>query len=177
MDGINISFLLLAVCIALSNQFLLCYFGKLATESFDAMSECLYNCNWNELPLSFQRDLIIIMENTQQPIYYHGFGIANLNLQTFCKVIMFLLICEQALLKSSLKSRFDWLLFSFCEPYTLTSCYSRQWRTNNGTTGSRRFCIRTETISLQSKTSGLDASGKFIYPMLWKISDKYTLFE
>lgn len=89
IDGIDISFLLLAICIALGNQFLLCYFGKLATESFDEMSVCLYNSNWELMPINLQRNLIIIMQNAQQPIYYHGFGIAVLNLQTFSKVFSF----------------------------------------------------------------------------------------
>lgn len=66
--------------------FAYCFAGKMATESFEKMLICVYESNWYELPLDLQRALVIISINSQQVYYYHGFGIAVLNLETFAKV-------------------------------------------------------------------------------------------
>lgn len=63
-----------------------CYFGKMATESYLKMADCLYGLNWHELDLKYQKYFVIMMANAQRPIYYHGFGVAILNLETFLKV-------------------------------------------------------------------------------------------
>lgn len=72
--------------IGISNLFLYCYFGKLATESFEKMADCLYDCNWYEVSIQLQKFLIIMIANIQKPIYYYGFRLAILNLETFTKV-------------------------------------------------------------------------------------------
>lgn len=78
--------LLLGFSCSISNLFAYCYFGKLATESFEKMTECLYEYNWLDLPIELQKYFIIMIGNTQKPIYYHGFGFAILNLETFTQV-------------------------------------------------------------------------------------------
>lgn len=70
----------------LSYLFLCCYLGKMATDSYAQMAESLYECNWYEMPLHLQKDFIIIGANAQVPLAYSGYGIAELNLLTFCKV-------------------------------------------------------------------------------------------
>lgn len=55
--------------------FLYCYFGKSATDSY-----------WQKLPIELQKYLILMIANMQRPLYYHGFGIAVLDLETFIKV-------------------------------------------------------------------------------------------
>lgn len=70
----------------LVNIFLYCYYGKLATESFEDMSNCLYEFKWRKLPVKQQKYIIPMMANAQRPLYYHGFGIVILNLETFCNV-------------------------------------------------------------------------------------------
>lgn len=67
-------------------MFLYCFFGKLASESFEQMADCLYECNWYGLPVGLQKYFILMIGNAQRPLYYHGFGIAVLNLKTFSKV-------------------------------------------------------------------------------------------
>lgn len=47
------------------------------------MADCLYECNWLELSPELQKYLVIVIRNIQKPIYYHGFGVAVLNLVTF----------------------------------------------------------------------------------------------
>lgn len=67
-------------------MFVYCYFGKLATESYERMSDCVYDLNWPELPLRLQKFLIIMMTNMQRSIYYHGFKVAVLDVNTFLRV-------------------------------------------------------------------------------------------
>lgn len=75
-----------AILTGISILFIYCFFGKLATESFLEMSYSLYNANWYEFPIVMQKDIILMMANMQKPIYYHGFNMAILNLETFLKV-------------------------------------------------------------------------------------------
>lgn len=72
--------------LGLLNIFLYCYFGKLATESFEEMSNSLYESNWYKLPIKQQKYILLMMVNAKRPLYYHGFGIVILNLETFCNV-------------------------------------------------------------------------------------------
>lgn len=76
----------MAAMSGLSNLFVYCYFGKLATKSFESIADCLYETNWQDLPIDMQKHFILMIANYQKPIYYHGFGIAVLNLETFVKV-------------------------------------------------------------------------------------------
>lgn len=91
---INFGFLLIVLCIGSSNLFLYCYFGKLATESYAKMSVCLFECNWRSLSVKLQKYIIVMIANAQLPMYYHGFGVAILNLETFTKVSSYVEIFE-----------------------------------------------------------------------------------
>lgn len=68
------------------NIFLYCFFGKLATESHEEVCDCLYESNWPDLPVELQKSLILMIFNSQREIYYDGFGLAVLDLETFAKV-------------------------------------------------------------------------------------------
>lgn len=50
------------------------------------MCDCVFEDNWHVLPAELQRYFILMIANMQKPIYYHGFGVAILNLNTFVKV-------------------------------------------------------------------------------------------
>lgn len=82
----NIGIILMAVIGSISNLFLFCFFGKLATESFAEMADSLFESNWQSLPIHFQKYFIILIGNAQKPLVYHGFGIVALNLETFARV-------------------------------------------------------------------------------------------
>lgn len=86
----HIDFSLFIICIGItvgvSILFLYCYFGKVATESYEKMVDCMYESNWNELSPHLQKYIVVMMANAQRTIYYHGFGVAVLNLGTFTKV-------------------------------------------------------------------------------------------
>lgn len=66
--------------------FFYCYFGELATESYEKMADILYESNWYGLPVALQKRFVVMIIDMQQPIHYHGFGIANLNLSSFLAV-------------------------------------------------------------------------------------------
>lgn len=76
----------MAVCVSLFTLFLYCFYGKIATESFENMADCLFEANWEILPIQLQKYVVIMIGNAQRPLYYHGFNIAFLNLETFTKV-------------------------------------------------------------------------------------------
>lgn len=74
------------IAVDLLNLFVLCFFGKMATESFENMNDCLFESNWTEYPIQLQKYFILMIGNSQREINYHGFGIAILNLNTFAQV-------------------------------------------------------------------------------------------
>ncbi|XP_055296841.1 odorant receptor 22a-like [Sitodiplosis mosellana] len=80
-------FLEKAALTVLTNLFVCCYLGKIASESYEQMADCLYDYNWQELPMNLQKYFIIIIANAQIPLSYHGYGIITLNLETFCQLL------------------------------------------------------------------------------------------
>lgn len=80
------SVVVLAGSVGLLNLFVYCYFGKLATESFEQMADSLYESNWSNLPVRLQKYVLLIILNTQRPLRYHGFHLAYLDLETFSRV-------------------------------------------------------------------------------------------
>lgn len=87
--NLNIVVVLVTVMVGCLILFCFCYFGKLATDSFTNMANRLFECNWIEFPVDAQKFILLMIRNAQKPIYYHGSGIAVLNLETFSKVLVF----------------------------------------------------------------------------------------
>lgn len=82
--------LMVTTSVSMSNLFLFCYFGKLGTESYEMMADCIYlYMNWHELPIGLQKYFILMLANMQEPLYYQGFGVtkSRLELETFIGVI------------------------------------------------------------------------------------------
>lgn len=50
------------------------------------MSDIMYECEWLNLSVDLQKDLALVIGNMNRPLYYHGFGIAILNLETYARV-------------------------------------------------------------------------------------------
>lgn len=84
--------LLAAILVSSSNLFIYCYFGRLATQSFEKMADYLFETNWSVRPVGLQKYFILMLQNMQRPIHYHGSGIAVLHLETFTSVKSFVLI-------------------------------------------------------------------------------------
>lgn len=81
---LSLAMVLLSASSATSNIFVYCFFGMLATCNFVQMSDCLYyNSNWYNFSIKLQKYLVIMIANMQEPIYYHGFEVAKLDLRTF----------------------------------------------------------------------------------------------
>lgn len=76
----------MAIVVSSSNIFLYCYYGKYSTESYEKMADILFESKWIKYPIYLQKYLILMITNTQRPLYYSGFGIAILNLETFSSV-------------------------------------------------------------------------------------------
>lgn len=72
--------------VGITNLFLYCYFGQLATESYEQMADCSFELNWREFLMSLRKYLVIMIGNMSTPVYYQGFSVINLDLQTFTKV-------------------------------------------------------------------------------------------
>lgn len=70
----------------ISNAFFYCYFGKISTESYEKMRDCLFDLKWHELPIATQKYFILMAANMQRPLRYHGFTVLDLNLETFTRV-------------------------------------------------------------------------------------------
>ena len=47
------------------------------------MTDSLFDSKWPELPVRLQMFFVFMIADTQRPIYYHGFGMANMKLETF----------------------------------------------------------------------------------------------
>lgn len=78
--------LLLASSLTVTYLFLYCYFGKVSAGSFEKMADCVYDMNWQKLPVRWQRYIILMIESMQKPLYYYGFKMIKLELNTFIKV-------------------------------------------------------------------------------------------
>lgn len=65
---------------------LYCHYGKMATDSFGTMSDCMYEYNWYDLPVELQKFFILMIGNGHRPVYYTGSGVATLNMETCTKV-------------------------------------------------------------------------------------------
>lgn len=82
----NFLTILAATTVSSSNLFIYCYCGKLATESYQKMADLLYESNWWLLPVRLQRYFLLMNANMQRLLFYHGFEVAVLNLETFTQV-------------------------------------------------------------------------------------------
>lgn len=86
MDFAATVFLLLESTFGLLNLFGLCYLGEVTSTSFAMMSDSLFESDWQNLPIELKKYFIMVIKNTQRPIYYDASNFAVLNLKTFSKV-------------------------------------------------------------------------------------------
>lgn len=86
----DIIIIVTVIFVGISTLFSYCYYGKLATESFLKIGDCLFDANWQSLPVQLQKYFVIMIADAQRELYYHGFEVAILNLITFNKVNIFI---------------------------------------------------------------------------------------
>lgn len=63
-----------------------CLLGKLVTDRFEQLPNHLFHSKWYELPNKLQKYFILLLANTQEPLFFDGLGIYALNLETFTSV-------------------------------------------------------------------------------------------
>lgn len=68
------------------NILLCCYLGASTTESFLRYADITYESMWYRFPVNLQKYLQLIIEDTQRPRAFDGFGFIQLNLMSFSKV-------------------------------------------------------------------------------------------
>lgn len=77
----------------------------MATESYQQMADCLYSdANWWELSVELQKYMLLMNANMQRLLYYHGFDVAVLNLETFSAVSK---LATKYLILTGKKKRFN----------------------------------------------------------------------
>lgn len=79
-------FLVISAMSSGSIMFLYCYYGEMATESFIKIADGMYESNWQLLQPTMQKYTIPIIRNAQRPLFYHGFNMVDLCLNTFTRV-------------------------------------------------------------------------------------------
>lgn len=81
--------MLFAMIITGLTLYLYCYYGKHATDSYASYADCLFNSKWLALPVNLQKYYILMIAHAQKPLFYQGYGIVKLDLETFSKVSTF----------------------------------------------------------------------------------------
>ena len=73
-----------------SQIWLLCTFGQKLIDSSSAVADETYNCDWTDLDNNkFKKQMIIIMIRAQRPIKLTAMGFADISLETFAAVKIF----------------------------------------------------------------------------------------
>lgn len=62
------------------------YFGDETNDSFENISELLYQSDWFKQPQHVQKTLLLMMQNAQQEMFYTTFGGFPLNVDTLGRV-------------------------------------------------------------------------------------------
>lgn len=69
--------------------FIYCYAALKSTECYLQFGDILFDSNWTELPIEFQKFIFVIIMDTQKPMLYRAYSFANFNLETFIKVNLY----------------------------------------------------------------------------------------
>lgn len=78
--------MIIGIIVCGSNLFFYCYFGQLATVSYTKIADCLFESELYNQSTDYQKNLVLMIRIAQKATYYHGFGVAYLNLDTFGRV-------------------------------------------------------------------------------------------
>lgn len=84
--SVDLCFTLITIGTNLANLLLYCYYGKQTTDYYGAFGDCLFESKWYNLPVDLQKVVLMVIGNAQQPLFYHGFRVARINLETFTSV-------------------------------------------------------------------------------------------
>lgn len=76
----------ISLSVGTGSLYLFCYFGKLATESFENISNCIDNASWQHFDIELKKYVIFMIKNAQRSLHFHGYVMLVLNLETFTYV-------------------------------------------------------------------------------------------
>lgn len=82
----DIGVILFATIESLSNLYVYCYFGDYTSSSFEMYPQYLFEMRWYQLPIEFQRYLVLMIANGQLPLQYDGFRLVIINRGIYIKV-------------------------------------------------------------------------------------------
>jgi 7tm Odorant receptor len=64
-----------------------CYVGNDLTLAIKKLPESLFHSNWTDESKEFKKTMVIFMENTKKSIKVSAFGVFELSLENFLKII------------------------------------------------------------------------------------------
>lgn len=83
----NLFLMAIVVGLAMGNLYIYCRFAKDATDSYLRYGDEAYKLNWVDIPdEDLKKTILLIIQNAQRPLNYHGYNFIYLNLETFYKV-------------------------------------------------------------------------------------------
>lgn len=71
--------------------YLYCYCGQVSTDSYTSIADRLYNSEWVSAPIKLRRMYVLMIAHAQKRMYYRGYGVVDLNLETYLRVSIFAL--------------------------------------------------------------------------------------
>lgn len=83
----NLITILAQATFGMVNLFIYCFFGKMTTENFAKMPDYIYfELKWDRLPGKLRTYIPLMIQNMQKPVFYHGFDVVVMDLNTFLQV-------------------------------------------------------------------------------------------
>lgn len=73
-----------------SNLYLYCFGGMVVTDNALKYADIIFDSDWRRIPNDLQKYYIIMIGETQRPIYLDGYGIIRVSLEAFSKVRLFI---------------------------------------------------------------------------------------
>lgn len=117
--------------LGMTNLLIYCYLGKLANASYAKMPNRIFYMKWFELPNKLQRYYILMIKNMQIPLYYRGFGVIHLDLETFTKVSVNPFQWFSFEIIWYAKKKHEFLFCSYSGRQFPFTCQLKQWHPNN----------------------------------------------
>lgn len=71
-----------------ANLYFYCFGGAVVTDNYGRFADVLFESNWYKMPNHLQKYFILMIADTQRPIYLDGYGLIRLSMEAFAKVNM-----------------------------------------------------------------------------------------
>lgn len=78
--------LFIGVATGFSNLFVYCFIGYKSVAYYTSVGDLLYQSNWHKLPTKYRRYFVLMIQDAQKPVLFHGFKIIKITLGTFTNV-------------------------------------------------------------------------------------------